>query len=346
MVYCLNGFGGSIHKISLYGLGKAIHGENGKLDATAITGHKSCWLDILHEVNMLAQKGVTLRDLTRIKIRNGENTRFWDECWNGGDIFSKRFPRLYALESNKRITVGVKMLQPGLDFSFHRNPRGGVEQVQMVNLVALVQDINLSPANDRWTWALENSSEFTVALARKYIDDKLLPGVGSKTRWVKCVPIKVNVFAWKVKLDALPTRFNVSRRGMNLDSIRCVVYDQGVETTRHLFFSCNMVRQTTRLITRWWSAPHEEFEDYDGWRIWLINLRLPIKNKVLLEGVFYVMWWCLWSIRNKLIFEDKNLVKALFFDDVISKSYNWCRYRSNASFSINDWRKNPQLIPF
>nr|GFC44811.1 RNA-directed DNA polymerase, eukaryota [Tanacetum cinerariifolium] len=65
---------------------------------------------------------------------------------------------------------------------------------------------------DRWTWALENSGEFTVSSVRKHIDDKLIRGVGSKTRWIKYVPIKVNVNAWKVKLDALPTKFNVSRR--------------------------------------------------------------------------------------------------------------------------------------
>ncbi|GJU61154.1 putative reverse transcriptase domain-containing protein [Tanacetum coccineum] len=34
------------------------------------------------------------------------------------------------------------------------------------------------------------------------------------TRWVKCVPIKVNTLAWKIMSDALPTRINISRRGM------------------------------------------------------------------------------------------------------------------------------------
>ncbi|GJS86196.1 RNA-directed DNA polymerase, eukaryota, reverse transcriptase zinc-binding domain protein [Tanacetum coccineum] len=36
--------------------------------------------------------------------------------------------------------------------------------------------------------------------------------VATKTRWVKVVPIKVNVHAWKVRLDSLPMRFNISRR--------------------------------------------------------------------------------------------------------------------------------------
>nr|GEX67208.1 RNA-directed DNA polymerase, eukaryota, reverse transcriptase zinc-binding domain protein [Tanacetum cinerariifolium] len=66
---------------------------------------------------------------------------------------------------------------------------------------------------DRWFWALEGSGEFTVTSVKKRIDDFMLPEVSSKTRWIKAVPIKVNVHAWKVKLDGLPTRLNISRRG-------------------------------------------------------------------------------------------------------------------------------------
>nr|GEZ15136.1 RNA-directed DNA polymerase, eukaryota [Tanacetum cinerariifolium] len=55
--------------------------------------------------------------------------------------------------------------------------------------------------------------EFSVALVRKVIDEKRLSNVNAMTRWIKCVPIKVNVLAWKIKIDALLTRLNISRRG-------------------------------------------------------------------------------------------------------------------------------------
>nr|GFA67970.1 RNA-directed DNA polymerase, eukaryota [Tanacetum cinerariifolium] len=195
--------GGFIRKISLYGLGL-----------------------------LRRRMGIRAKLMRRLKL----NTSFWDDCWIEGDSLRNRFPRLYTLESCKRITVGEKMRQPSLEFSFRRNTRGGVEQEQLGDLVTLIHDVSLSPMADRWTWALENSREFTVSSVRKHIEDKLIPVVGSKTRWIKYVPIKVNVNAWKVKLDALPTRFNVSRRGIHIDSIMCAVCDQGVETSRHLFF--------------------------------------------------------------------------------------------------------------
>nr|GFB54503.1 RNA-directed DNA polymerase, eukaryota [Tanacetum cinerariifolium] len=92
-----------------------------------------------------------------------------------------------------------------------------------------------APMSDRWTWTLANSGEFSVASVRQLIDDKTLPEVDSKTQWIKYVYIKVNVLAWKVKSDSLPTRFNVSRRGIPIDSIKCGICDTGAEISIHLF---------------------------------------------------------------------------------------------------------------
>nr|GEY24798.1 RNA-directed DNA polymerase, eukaryota, reverse transcriptase zinc-binding domain protein [Tanacetum cinerariifolium] len=238
-----NGHALGSNKASWVRVIKAMYGDKGRIDAEVKTGSRSCWLNIVHEAEIFTQKGITLRDFMRIKLGNGENTSFWEDCWIEGDSLRNRFPRLYNLESCKRITVGEKMRQPSLEFLFQRNTRGGVEEEQLGDLVTLMHDVSLSPMADRWTWALENSGEFTVSSVRKHIDDKLIPEVGSKTRWIKYVPIKVNVNAWKVKLDALPTR----------------------------------------MITRWCDVSYEDFVDYDDWRTWIINLRLPSKNKMMIE---------------------------------------------------------------
>ncbi|GJV17585.1 RNA-directed DNA polymerase, eukaryota [Tanacetum coccineum] len=49
--------------------------------------------------------------------------------------------------------------------------------------------------------------------------------IGVATRWVKFChsPFKVNVFSWRARRDRLPTRVNLSRRGVLLDSI-CVLF--------------------------------------------------------------------------------------------------------------------------
>nr|GFB35512.1 RNA-directed DNA polymerase, eukaryota [Tanacetum cinerariifolium] len=88
---------------------------------------------------------------------------------------------------------------------------------------------------------LKGSGEFSVASIRKIIDDNRLSTVDTRTLWIKYVPIKVNILAWKIKTEALPTRFNISRRGFDIDSILCPICVCGVESARHVLFSCSLV---------------------------------------------------------------------------------------------------------
>nr|GEX48594.1 RNA-directed DNA polymerase, eukaryota, reverse transcriptase zinc-binding domain protein [Tanacetum cinerariifolium] len=89
----------------------------------------------------------------------------------------------------------MKLAQTSLDSLFRRIPSGGVEQEQFDELSALVHDVTLTPISDRWIWALESSEDFSVASVKKVIDDKSLPEVDSKIRWIKYVPIKVTALA-------------------------------------------------------------------------------------------------------------------------------------------------------
>ncbi|GJV49737.1 RNA-directed DNA polymerase, eukaryota [Tanacetum coccineum] len=277
--------------------------------------------------------------LDRYSARDGV-----DEVWRKDIAFKNLYPRLYALESCKDIVVASKLVHPCLDHSFRRALRSGVEQEQFIALINQVQSISLVPCRDRRVWSLEGSGEFSVTSLRKLIDDKMLPEVSSKTRWVKAIPIKVNVHAWKVRLDYLPMRFNISRRGMVINSISCPICDNGVESTSHLFFSCQIVKDIVRRIVRWWDISFMELSSYEEWVVWLSNLRLSSKLKSVLEGVFYVMWWHIWSFRNKKIFGSKNTPMATIFEDVVSMSFYLCWFRCKASFSWIDWLKNPHLV--
>jgi hypothetical protein len=289
---------------------KAIHGNDGKIGKDTKVYNQSGWLRIVNEIAVLKKQGINLFDFMRLKLGNGNMISFWNDNWIGCTMLKDLYPRLYALETSKQVTVNAKMAAHTLDDSFRHKPMGGIEQAQFTALSDLVRNVSLVPISDRWSWSLEGSGEFSVKSIRKAIDDKRLPDLNYKTRWIKSVPNKVHVHAWKMRLDGLPTRFNLSRRGIMIDSISCPICDNGVESSRHLFFSCIMAKQITRKISQWWDVPYVEVNSYDEWRSWLLSLRLSSKIKLIFEGVLYVMWWHLWSYRNKLIFEKKNPLKA------------------------------------
>nr|GEU35089.1 RNA-directed DNA polymerase, eukaryota [Tanacetum cinerariifolium] len=93
--------------------------------------------------------------------------------------------------------------------------------------------------------------EFSVRSARSYIDDALLPTISAPTRWVSVVPIKINIFAWRVSLDRLPTQINLSLCGIDISSILCLIYSCARESSSHLLFSCNVARLILLKVARW-----------------------------------------------------------------------------------------------
>nr|GEY12507.1 RNA-directed DNA polymerase, eukaryota [Tanacetum cinerariifolium] len=99
-------------------------------------------------------------------------------------------------------------------------------------------------------WSIESSDVFFVKSARALIDDFIFPAVGSPTRWVKTVPIKINIFAWKLCLDRLPTRLNLSLRRI-IPSINCPICSSVGESCAHLLFSCSMAKALYSKVARW-----------------------------------------------------------------------------------------------
>ncbi|GJU86138.1 hypothetical protein Tco_1293684 [Tanacetum coccineum] len=143
-----------------------------------------------------------------------------------------RYRRLYALESSKQINVAEQMSHTSLVFSYRRVPKGGVEEEHQCLLQSRIDCILLPQMLDRWVWSLKASGEFSVKSVRYLIDDLLLPKEDFPTRWVNVIPIKINVFAWRVRSDKLPKV--ESLRGVDLSSILCRC-NISVESSAHLF---------------------------------------------------------------------------------------------------------------
>nr|GFC26964.1 RNA-directed DNA polymerase, eukaryota, reverse transcriptase zinc-binding domain protein [Tanacetum cinerariifolium]GFC26970.1 RNA-directed DNA polymerase, eukaryota, reverse transcriptase zinc-binding domain protein [Tanacetum cinerariifolium] len=105
----------------------------------------------------------------------------WDEVI-GEQRLKDAFPRIYALEVNKHISVAFKFEQTSLSSSLRRMPRSGIESEQWDHLLDSLEGVMLNPSEDRWSWDLNGSGEFSVASARRYIDNNKLPDISSKTR--------------------------------------------------------------------------------------------------------------------------------------------------------------------
>ncbi|GJV33534.1 RNA-directed DNA polymerase [Tanacetum coccineum] len=205
-----------------------------------------------------------------IRVGNGTSTQFWNDTWTGDAQLRHMFPRIYALEGNKICTVADK-LQSSVALSLRH------------------YGLNLN-----------GEGVFRVKDARMLLDERFLPKDSTATRWVKSIPIKINVFAWKVYLDRLPTRLNLMKRGVLVPSLLCPVCNADHEDTSHLLVSCSLANEAVRLVCRWWNLTWSPLGSYSDWLSWFNSSRLCSRTKGLLEGVFYVTCGCHDSGGNRL----------------------------------------------
>ncbi|GJX30996.1 RNA-directed DNA polymerase, eukaryota [Tanacetum coccineum] len=303
----------------------------------------SVWGKIIREVHVLKNQGIDLLSYCRIRVGNGSQTRFWKDPWIDDNLLCHLFPRVYALESNCDISVADKMIDP-VNGSLRRPARGGIEAHQLSQLQLLVGPVILSNANDRWVWSLSGDGVFQVKDIRRLLDESFLPKDNTATRWVKFIPIKINVFAWKVSIDRLPTRMNLLRRDIHVPDLFCPICKDSTEDSSHLFFSCDLAVDISRLVCRWWNLTWSPLASYDEWLTWFKGIRLGSKLKNMLEGVFYIVWWSIWNFRNCLLFAAQNPRKDIIFDNIVMRAYTWCHARCNSSFSWDSWLQHLYLI--
>nr|GEX80628.1 RNA-directed DNA polymerase, eukaryota, reverse transcriptase zinc-binding domain protein [Tanacetum cinerariifolium] len=185
----------------------------------------------MREVNKLKGKGFDFWSHCKKRIGNGDDSRFWFDCWIGDVPLRVKFPRLFALDLNKEASVAVKLSAP-IDVSFRRNARGGLEE--------------------------HFDGNFRVKEIRNYIDDLFLPHQAAPTRWIKYIPIKVNIFAWRARQDCLSTRVNLIRRGITIESS----------------------------YVRWWGLDPHGWSSFQEWQSWILSIRISSNVKDMLEGVF------------------------------------------------------------
>ncbi|GJZ77394.1 RNA-directed DNA polymerase, eukaryota [Tanacetum coccineum] len=256
---------------------------------------------------------------------------------------SAKYPRLFALELEKDATVASKLQFP-LENSFRRSARGGIEQHLMMDLISTLDSISLSNSCDCWTCDLTSDGEFRVKEVRNAIDNLFLPSQDIVTRWVKYVPIKVNIFIWRARQDCLPTKTNLVHRGVNVESCICSTCSSDEEDINHSLFCCNLAQQILVRICRWWDIQAIGWSSFQEWYTWFESIRLPLKVKSMLEGVFFVAWWSIWRFRNQIIFDDIHPRRSVIFDDIVFRAFNWCNSRCHKVFTWENWLKNPHLI--
>ncbi|XP_071727073.1 uncharacterized protein [Rutidosis leptorrhynchoides] len=105
-------------------------------------------------------------------------------------------------------------------------------------MVEFIRPLDLSNNLDSWQWELADLGGYSVSITRLHIDNVYLAASDLRAVWLKDLPRKINIFLWSVAQDRLPTRLNLSRRGIEIEQISCVSGCFMSESLQHLLFEC------------------------------------------------------------------------------------------------------------
>ena len=146
---------------------------------------------------------------------------------------------------------------------------------------------------------------------------------------------------WRLLLDRLPHRVNLSARGLEINSISCPVCDGFMESNDHLFFSCNVAVNIWTKIRVWCDVAMPRFGSNSEWIAWLDNWHTSKSRKDCMYGIISATLWMIWRYRNCVTFRSQVMRQSDVFDNIRLYSFSWCKFRGGIHSSWNDWINFP-----
>nr|GEY48770.1 hypothetical protein [Tanacetum cinerariifolium] len=199
---------------------KALHGQEGGLNNHSCS-FNGTWSRIIGTSNFLHSKGIIPLNSFCFKVGCGTRVRFWKDIWIGDSPLHTRYNRLYRLDQDKYCLIIDRIVNGQWQWNWSRSDIGTRNMAYLNDLLLKISQIDISVDEDTCTWVLSNDGTFSVKSARRLIDSKLLLSIPTPTVWDKFLLRKVNIFLWRLSLDRLPHRLNLSSRGLDIPTISC-----------------------------------------------------------------------------------------------------------------------------
>ncbi|KAJ0883494.1 putative reverse transcriptase zinc-binding domain-containing protein [Helianthus annuus] len=306
------------------------------------------WLNIGRIDRDFLDFGVTVHDTFHKKVGNGNTTRFWLDGWFGRAPFKDLFPHLYALDTFKnckvsdRIKIGAGKV---IDFSWNWSRKTLPDAINsdLVDLVEMLKCYDFADGNDKWNWVHDASGLFSVSSARKLLLSKLNKVEKTKDfRWIKWVPSKVSCFNWRLKLNKIPVRSNLARRGIEVQDLNCPHCGLENETIDHVFVKCPDASEVWRRVAWWcdvrWYAARNVKDLFD-----VASQNGGSKDLLKLKtSILYSTVWFIWKARNNRVFRRQSISIDSFIEDCSAQLFSWvCNRSKHKSINWQKWCLSP-----
>ncbi|KAJ9135356.1 hypothetical protein P3X46_032549 [Hevea brasiliensis] len=205
--------------------------------------------------SLLARRNVT-KEGTLYKIRDGGNVLIWEDPW------IKSSPN-FRVDRPANCPTNIIWVADLIDHNRLEWKRNLVRQVFSPNVAKSILQIPIAPrgCEDKLVSKYENSGTYSVRSGYRLLAKSSYADLVNRTMQSNHIPDKVwkylwelsflptiKIFMWRDLLNAIPVNDSLSRRGIKVEPI-CPVCYQEVETIEHCLFWCSFARAT------WFSGP-------------------------------------------------------------------------------------------
>ncbi|XP_058776848.1 uncharacterized protein LOC131651198 [Vicia villosa] len=302
------------------------------------------WRDVINNdgKNDFNEEGFT--GCVRSTIKKGNLVPFWFGLWLGDQILCVKFPELYDISINKFCAVDVVyyrendevVWQPSVLFevAFAQQLPAASSTValqwqQLVNMLSTARPDR--DGEDGFSWRPNHGGEFTVAsLSLLIAESKEIAWLASKMillkeAWKSIVPIKIQIFMWRMFISRLPTKDLLFLKGVNFISsnLLCEFCRCQLETPNHLFFLCFVSKDLWGNIYSWMGEDLpftlEEVLDFG-----IIQEKVKSANiRKKINTIWFATSWCIWIMRNAIIFDNVSYSFDKVYFNILYFSWSW-----------------------
>ncbi|XP_026458460.1 uncharacterized protein LOC113358968 [Papaver somniferum] len=265
----------------------------------------------------IMQSRQLIQDNSRITVNDGKKTSFWKDRWCNTLPLKEKYPLQWRLSRAKEATVNQAVTWAHSNSAWNLHFSRDLRLSEIQEAINLVDDIGnpelITSQEDSRNW-LPSDSE----------------------------PPKVSFFIWSTLWNAAPTLDNLSRRGMRVRSLQCVLCRVNDETIHHVLLHCAFSYKVWSYFLEYCKVGFAMNETTEGCiKSWKKKFPNAIHNFIW-NNLPYAIWWALWIERNRRTFHNKDseptdviiavksllfqwglpsqAFKGLYFDDLV---HNW-----------------------
>ncbi|XP_071727743.1 uncharacterized protein [Rutidosis leptorrhynchoides] len=138
---------------------------------------------------------------------------------------------------------------------------------------------------------------------------------------------KLEVFVWRAIKRRIPVRCELDKRGIDLHSSICPLYDDGLETVDHSLIFCKHSMDVWNRVYNCCGLGN--FSNLSIGEILRGNSTtiMSCLGRRIWQAIEWVVVYYIWKNRNNKVFRDKSWTAPIALSEIQLKSFEWISHR-------------------